>query len=725
MIPATQETSRHALDYWQIIRNRLGLIILVFLTVFAATAVITHLMPRKYRGLTEIELKRQLEDTRVFGQLNEDRNLYSDNFLKTQIDIIRSRKTLDRVVENLKLVERWKLPAGGVQFASGRLFGNLWPDSQNKSDVISISYFDEDPQLAADIANAVVESYRQTRLEVDQERADNSIKQFTIQLAAKEQIANEARTKMLNIKRELGIIELPGESRNPMQRDIVNTIDNATLLDAARDIYKLNNEIQTLRAQISQLQTLEGDDLIRQAGELRVENETIRTVGPAYQNLLMKQQNLAGSGLGSKHPTMIGLNNEISTARKLLLDAANDYRKNLHFRITTAEKQLSEAENFNKEKREKSLEADTSNQEYLQAAQELENVERDLLKLRETLAQQQIERGIPKTAFTVHAAAEPEPFPAKPRVKVNLAIGGFAGLLLGLALAFFLEYLDTSVKSIDEIERLLGVPVLAVVPKNVGILHRVSGLNPDAEAYRILRTNIEFNRKKPHANVISVVSGGPGEGKSTTMVNLATVCAQGGYTTLLIDGDLRRPRMHTFFDVSNQVGLTTHLAMGSPLEEVIIQTPVENLYLLPSGLMPSDSSGMLNSERFHALLQDMKDRFDIVLIDSPPILGVSDASVLAAESDMTLIVAQHRKLPRQILLKVKQAVEAVGGEVVGVVLNNVDINSDSTYGYYTSYYTYYSPNGQPGKARPTVASGPARSQRGAPPQKADSYQDAF
>ena len=174
------------------------------------------------------------------------------------------------------------------------------------------------------------------------------------------------------------------------------------------------------------------------------------------------------------------------------------------------------------------------------------------------------------------------------------------------------------------------------------------------------------------------------------MVNLATVCAQGGYTTLIIDGDLRRPRMHTFFDVPNNVGLSTFLTSDMALEQVVVQTPIDNLFFLPSGVMPSDSAGLLNSKRFTDLLADVKSRFDIVLIDSPPILGVSDASVLAAEADLTMIVVQHRKLPLHMLQRVKHAVDGVGGKVIGVVLNNVDVRSDSTYGYYTNYYSYYS-----------------------------------
>ncbi|MEZ0276568.1 MAG: tyrosine-protein kinase family protein, partial [Roseimicrobium sp.] len=139
---------------------------------------------------------------------------------------------------------------------------------------------------------------------------------------------------------------------------------------------------------------------------------------------------------------------------------------------------------------------------------------------------------------------------------------------------------------------------------------------------------------------------------------------------------------------------SNYLSSNVPLEEVVVQTQVDHLYFMPSGVMPADSAGLLNSQKFVELLADVKSRFDLVLIDSPPIIGVSDASVLAAEADMTIIVVQHRKLPRQMLQRVKQTIEQVGGTVAGAVLNNVNINSDATYGYYTSYYGYYAGDGK-------------------------------
>jgi succinoglycan biosynthesis transport protein ExoP len=274
-------------------------------------------------------------------------------------------------------------------------------------------------------------------------------------------------------------------------------------------------------------------------------------------------------------------------------------------------------------------------------------------------------------------------------VGLNLTLGALVGLVVGLGLAFFIEYLDTSVKTMEDVESLLGLPVLAIIPKNIRLLHKEPGDPPDAEAYRILRTNIEFNRKNPQANTISIVSGGPGEGKSTTIANLAFISAQGGYSTLIVDADLRRPVQHELFDLDNGRGLTNYLTTEMQVDEVILPTSVENLSVLPSGILPSDAVGILNSQRMSDMITELKLRYDIIFFDSPPMLGVSDASVLASEVDQTIIVVQHRRFPRAMLTRVKQAVLGVGGSVLGVVLNNVDLKHDQNYYYYTNYYDYY------------------------------------
>jgi capsular exopolysaccharide synthesis family protein len=366
-------------------------------------------------------------------------------------------------------------------------------------------------------------------------------------------------------------------------------------------------------------------------------------------------------------------------------------RTRLQGQLDAAKDRLAMVEITKKETKKSALERSIDTRDYIDAKRDFETELGLLEKMKLKLITEEIASELPNETIVIHDDPTISDNPVSPNVTMNLVLGAVVGLVFGVGIAFFLEYLDTSVKSLEDVERYLQVPVLAVIPKDVGILHKQNGMSPDAEAYRILRTNIEFNRKNPEDNAITVVSGGAGEGKSTTLVNLAYICAQGGYTTLMIDGDLRRPRLHTFFDINNSVGLTNFLTTELMLEDVILQTPVDNLYFMPSGILPADAAGILNSRRMSELIQDVKQRFDLVLVDSPPILGVSDASVLASEVDLTMIVVQHRKLPRNMLLRVKQAVENVGGHVIGVVLNNVDVRSDSQYQYYTSYYTYYAP----------------------------------
>jgi capsular exopolysaccharide synthesis family protein len=266
------------------------------------------------------------------------------------------------------------------------------------------------------------------------------------------------------------------------------------------------------------------------------------------------------------------------------------------------------------------------------------------------------------------------------------------GLILGVGLAFFIEYLDTSVKTIDDVERALGAAVLGVIPQNVGSLLDEGDESPHAEAYRVLRTNILFaGRKDENQTTFSVVSGGAGEGKTTTMFNLAVVFAQMGDRILIVDSDLRRPSMHRYMNVSNNIGLTNYLLGQVTIDKVIQTTELPSLHFIPSGKLPSSSMGILSSAKMKEFVTEMKSRYDYVFLDAPPIMGVSDASVLASMVDMCVLVVQYRKYPQMMTQRAKEMVTKVGGELVGVVLNNINISQDSYYYYYSGYYydNYY------------------------------------
>jgi polysaccharide biosynthesis transport protein len=247
------------------------------------------------------------------------------------------------------------------------------------------------------------------------------------------------------------------------------------------------------------------------------------------------------------------------------------------------------------------------------------------------------------------------------------------------------------VKTIDDVERALQAPVLGVIPQNVGSLLDEGADSPHAEAYRVLRTNIMFSQKDPKLNTITVVSGGAGEGKSTTIFNLATIFAQNGQRVLIVDSDLRRPSIHKILKVSNSIGLTNYLLKQNTLEEVIQTTPLSTMDFLPSGKMPSSSMGVLSSAQMKELIRELKRRYDWVFFDSPPIMGVSDASILSSEVDMVLQVIQYRRYPQPMTIRAKQMIEKVGGNLLGIVLNNISMASDENYYYYSGYYyDYYS-----------------------------------
>ena len=320
-------------------------------------------------------------------------------------------------------------------------------------------------------------------------------------------------------------------------------------------------------------------------------------------------------------------------------------------------------------------------------------IERD--NLARTVDNTEVELNTPaKGMVQVIEPAEANPRPVRPNKKLNIGLGLGIGLLIGLGLAFFIEYLDTSVKTIDDVERALQAPVLGVIPQNVGVLIEEGPDSPHAEAYRVLRTNVLFSRKDPKLNSMTIVSGGAGEGKSTTIFNLATVFAQNGQRVLVVDSDLRRPSLHKYLHISNAIGLTNYLMKQNTLEEVIQTSSQPNLDFLPSGRLPSSSLGILSSMQMKELIRDVKRRYDFVFFDSPPIMGVSDASILASEVDMVLQVIQYRRYPQPMTIRAKQMIEKVGGNLLGIVLNNINVSQDENYYYYSGYYYDYYNKGE-------------------------------
>lgn len=705
--PQQNEAALHAVDYWQVIKNRYGIILLTLLLVFMTAAVITYVMPKKFESEAVIEVKPRSQGVTMFGAqnslFNESKQM-TQQFFGTEFEKIKSRKSLEKVVDSLSLVNRWNVDK---ETALRILKGIVNTQNIRGTDLISIRVRHSAKVDARDVADEVAKAYTSYRMEIETRDAENALHELNKAVRDQEDKVEERRKLLATIVRTKGII-YKGTDSFYNQGGVDEDQGARTALE---EYQKLESDRTQLQSQINSLLKYDSDQLMVYAAGLDLPDNIIRNLLPQYQEAKRQLETLKINGLGDNHPTVLAAAKQISSMKSQLDEGVVNLRATLKAQLDLADNRLTEVEKRKNETREEAIKRGLDAQDYVDAKRDFETDQELLQSMKLKQVSETIARRIPVQSVETHDQPMVSDAPVSPNVTLNLVLGAVVGLIFGVGIAFFLEYLDTSVKSLEDVERYLQVPVLAVIPKDVGILHKQSGMSPDAEAYRILRTNIEFNRKNPEDNAITVVSGGAGEGKSTTLVNLAYICAQGGYTTLMIDADLRRPRLHTFFDINNSVGLTNYLTTELMLEDVILQTPVDNLYFMPSGILPADAAGILNSRRMSELIQDVKQRFDLVLVDSPPILGVSDASVLASEVDLTMIVIQHRKLPRNMLLRVKHAVENVGGNVIGVVLNNVDVRSDSQYQYYTSYYTYYAPSeAQVEHSKPTQASNTAKSQ---------------
>jgi capsular exopolysaccharide synthesis family protein len=682
------EAMLHAVDYWQVIKNRYGIILLSLLLVFMTAAVITYVMPKKYESEATIEVKPRAAGLSPLGSdLNELSGAArtTPQFFGTEFEKIKSRNSLEKVVQNLELVNRWSMDKETVlQILKGIV------DTQNirGTDLISIRVRHTNKVDARDIAEEVARSYRQYRSEMERRDSENALLELNKAVRNQEDRVEERRKVLATIVRTKGII-YKGTDSFYGQTGVDEDQGARTALEAYN---LLEQEKRKLESQINSLLKYDSDQLMVYAAGLDLPDNIIRNLYPQYLEGKRQLDGFRINGLGAKHPTVMAAVDQIQNMKRQLDEGVVNLRATLTAQLDLSADRLKSVEAMKDESREEAIKRGLDAQDYVDAKRDFETDQELLQTMRLKQMGETISSKMPPESVLVHETPVISESPVSPNVTLNLVLGAVVGLIFGVGIAFFLEFLDTSIKSLEDVEKYLQVPVLAVIPKDISLLHRERGSSPDAEAYRILRTNIEFNRKNPEDNVLTVVSGGAGEGKSTTLMNLAYICAQGGYTTLMIDADLRRPRLHTFFGINNAVGLTNFLTTDLMLEDVILQTPVDNLYFMPSGILPADAAGILNSRRMSELIQDVKQRFDLIFVDSPPILGVSDAAVISSEVDLSIIVVQHRKLPRNMLLRVKQSIENVGGNILGVVLNNVDIRSDSQYQYYTSYYTYYAPS---------------------------------
>ena len=685
------ETKLHFLDYWRIIRIRKTVILAVFLLVVITATLVTFILPESYSSTARIKIERDAPD--ISGMMERGgSSSYDPYFMQTEFELIQSELILGKVIEDLDLNTEWgKKYANGEHLKTSETITMLKARMElryvRNTSLIEIRVLSEKPEEAAGIANAVAEAYKKHRLDQRMQLSEGGIKALTERFTEQEEKVKKAQEAVDKLRVDLNISDAmaSGEGPSPlMTGDTLRKLESlrieskaeydrqSTLLDGLKTVGKERGPeglaqaipsatADTLLSSLLEQLTVVDQTLVRLEKELGPENVEVIKCKAMADDLHTKVKSRV-EGI------IVGLDTRVQSL-KTSLDS---------FESQVAQAKTNDVAEANRTR------------PYFEAKRALDDLQhfRQILDMK--IASEKIDVKLPKTMMVEivdHAVQSVRP--ARPNKPLNIALGIIIGLVVGVGLAFFIEYLDTSVKTIDDVERSLQCPVLGVIPQNVGLLMEEGAESPHAEAYRVLRTNLLFSRKEDKLNTVAVVSAGAGEGKSTTVFNLAAVFAQSGQRTLMVDSDLRRPTLHKMLHLTNSRGLTNYLLMQNSLEEVIQTTSVPTLDFLSSGKLPSSSLGILSSAQMGDLISELKQRYDFVFFDSPPIMGVSDASILASEVDMTLQVIQYRRYPQPMNIRAKQLVEKVGGNLVGIVLNNINMSQDESYYYYSGYYHDY------------------------------------
>jgi len=687
---AETEQQLHFLDYWRVISSRKEVVIAVALLVVITGIIVTYSMPRVYMASTVIRVQEESPDVTVFSP---EMSRFDPLFLRTQFELIQSRPIVEEMVRrrglDSKLAEAYGFGHMGprvldqaVRIMSNRMRVQQYRDTNLIEIQVLLSEPKGDAPLeAAEAANMIYQVYREYIERTSRQATELALDALYESLQEQEKRLAEAEAEVERIRRafEIDVIDMQGGSRASLDKMTLTMLEELRL--------RASQSVAEQEARYRLVQDLEDARLI-EAAQYLVNDQSIPQLVYERRRTEVELSQLEES-YGPNHPDVVRVRRAMESIGANIRDALAGLKTGVLAEYRQAQAKLGIIEEELEQRREKEREAEASKyREFTQAVDARNHVKniRDALEMR--YFQEQIQLRIPKTTVTLVSAAQPPPETdfVSPNFMLNVVLSILVGLGAGIGLAYFVEYLDTSVKTIDEVERSMELPVLGVIPQKVMPVHDPHANPAHAEAYRILRTNIQFSQKFKEGKSLCFTSGSMGEGKSLTLFNLGYIMAQLGDRTLIVDSDLHRPRQHRMFNVSNQNGLAQVLIGEKSVEDVIHKGVFANLDFLPSGKLDAGVHGLLDVQRVRALMESLRPHYDRILFDAPPIIGVSDASVLAREVDGVMLLIQHRKYPRAVSERAKGILDNMGVNLMGVVLNNINIARDQGYYYYQQYY---------------------------------------
>ncbi|MBC8018993.1 MAG: polysaccharide biosynthesis tyrosine autokinase [Verrucomicrobia bacterium] len=749
--PQNQIEEVHLSDYLNVIMRRRRIFLISFFALFVGVALYTFMMKPIYEAGATLHVKD--EKGGKGGILGDLAMLNSSNPVDAEIEILKSRSNAEEVVKRLHLT--WGITKKSsdlsfkiIEFAStstepeytveltgpdsfsvkaadgspavsgktGQLIrtpnltlllsdvkgqpGDSFRLQQNnfnrtveglrksikasevgkKTNIIKVTNTNTDPVLSRDVVNTLVQAYLDQTLSFKTEEASRTVTFVEDQLKGTRDELDQSEKNLQTYKSASGVVKLDTEAEELVKK----------LSEIEKDRASVNLQRKQVEFALTALQEARRKGQVYTPAVFK-DDPLIGSMATRLTELEVQKRALVSENTES-HPQVKAVQSQIDQLQKKLQSTYETSKLNLAKQETSIQQQL---------------------QQYEAKMRTLPVAERDLARLMRLskvnadiymfLLQKHEEARILKASTisnikVVDPAITPD-LPVKPQKKKNLLLGLLVGLMFAVGVAFFMDYLDDTIKDEEEAKRALAWPLLAMIP-----VIEVSGdgeqppsrasqlvvLNKPksqvAEAFRGLRTAIHFSSLKHDTKVVMITSSFPGEGKSTIAANLALTFAQAGKRVILVDCDLRRPSMNILFEHPRSPGLSEVLAGDIPLADALFSTDIENISLLTAGTIPPNPAELLGSDRMRDLLAGLREAYDMVIIDAPPVIPVTDAPLLTAFTDMVVVVLESGRIPAKAAQRMKELLQSVQAPVAGFVLNDRTALFSDTYGSYGKGY---------------------------------------
>ena len=632
-------------------------------------------------------------------------------YYNTQYWILRSPPVLEETVRELALhtnagflsnephdMRREGKPAtDDVQKAALVLGSRLSVSPLEESRLAEVKYRDASPERAARILSAVLETFSRRNAITQKSSTNEASEWLHSQMGALKDSLEESELELHQYKLKNRILSV--------SLDAQSNILSEEMKQLSAELTRLRSRREHVASRVAAIAKVDADSIREFSVSELLDSPVIQALRAEKVRLEMEVEGLQKAGRGEQHPSVSAVTAQLQVTNRSLSDEIANVRVSLTKDLGALSSEIGGIEAHLNAARDRALELNKLEIDFRRIERTRDTNVRLFDIVTERAKESDLARMLHHNDVQIISRPAIPRNPVLPNIPLNLSLAGGFGLLLGMALAVGRERIDRTIKSPTDLEENLQIPFLGSLPlgtekpgrvKNLGRRERRSvskgfelavhenPKSPFAESVRTLRTNLVFSSPdKPYRSIL-VTSAGPSEGKTTMASSVAIAMAQSGHSVLLVDCDMRRPRVHSVFSAKNEVGVTSALIDRSVLDGAIQSTPVERLSLLSTGPLPPNPAELLHSKSFAQLVETLTERFDHVIFDSPPLGPVTDGAVLSRQVDGTILVFRSHQTTREQAKLAFRALRDVGANVIGTVLNGAQVD-DKGYAYYRYY----------------------------------------